>query len=110
MRQWCKIETIVKRGRKMAKKTFTADFKSKVAIEAVKGNKTINELASEFEVHPSQIQNWKKLLLEGSKDLFSGKKEKTEESVMQERDRLYAQVGRLAVELDWLKKKTGHLS
>lgn len=110
MRQWCKISIIVKRGIKMGKRTFTVEFKSKVAIEAVKGNKTINELASEFEVHPAQIQNWKKLLLDGSKDLFSGKKEKTEESVMQERDRLYAQVGRLAVEVDWLKKKTGHLS
>lgn len=94
----------------MAKKTFTAEFKAKVAIEALKGNKTINELTSEFEVHASQIQNWKKLLLDGSKDLFNGKKEKAEESVMQERDRLYTQVGRLAVELDWLKKKTGHLS
>lgn len=94
----------------MAKKTFTAEFKAKVAIEALKGNKTINELTSEFEVHASQIQNWKKLLLDGSKELFNGKKEKTEESVTQERDRLYAQVGRLAVELDWLKKKTGHLS
>ena len=94
----------------MAKKTFTADFKAKVAIEALKGNKTINELTTEFGVHPSQIQNWKKLLLDGSKELFSGKKEKAEESVLQERDRLYAQVGRLAVELDWLKKKTGHLS
>ena len=94
----------------MAKKTFAAEFKAKVAIEALKGNKTINELTAEFEVHASQIQNWKKLLLDGSKELFSGKKEKTEESVMQERDRLYAQVGRLAVELDWLKKKTGHLS
>jgi transposase len=49
----------------MAKKTFSADFKSKVAIEAVKGNKTVSELASEFEVHPSQIQSWKKQLLEG---------------------------------------------
>lgn len=94
----------------MAKKTFTADFKARVAIEAVKGNKTVNELATEFEVHPSQIQSWKKMLIEGCKDVFSGKKEKTEESVEQERDRLYAQVGRLAVELDWLKKKTGHLS
>lgn len=94
----------------MAKKTFTTDFKAKVAIEAVKGNKTINELSSEFEVHASQIQSWKKLLLDSCKDLFSGKKEKAEESVAQERDRLYAQVGRLAVELDWLKKKTGHLS
>lgn len=94
----------------MGNKIFTAEFKAKVAIEALKGNKTINELTSEFGVHATQIQNWKKLLLDGSKDLFSGKKEKTEESVAQERDRLYAQVGRLAVELDWLKKKTGHLS
>ena len=94
----------------MAKKTFTAEFKAKVAIEALKGNKTINELTSEFGVHASQIQNWKKLLLDGSKELFNGKKEKTEESIAQERDRLYAQVGRLAVELEWLKKKTGHLS
>lgn len=94
----------------MANKSFTADFKAKVAIEAVKGNKTINELASEFEVHPRQIQSWKKMLLDGCKDVFSGKKEKTEESVSQERDRLYTQVGRLAVELEWLKKKTGHLS
>lgn len=94
----------------MAKKTFTADFKAKVAIEAVKGNKTTNELASEFGVHPRQIQDWRKQLLDGSKALFSGKREKNEESVIEERDRLYAQVGRLAVELDWLKKKTGHLS
>jgi transposase-like protein len=60
----------------MAKKTFTADFKAKVAIEAVKGNKTTNELASEFEVHPRQIQDWRTQLLDGSKDLFSGKREK----------------------------------
>ena len=94
----------------MAKKTFTADFKAKVAIEAVKGNKTTNELASEFGVHPRQIQDWRKQLLDGSKALFSGKKEKNEETLIEERDKLYAQVGRLAVELDWLKKKTGHLS
>jgi transposase len=94
----------------MAKKTFSAEFKAKVAIEALKGHKTTNELASEFEVHPTQINGWKRQLLDGSKELFSGKKEKDEESVIQERDRLYTQVGRLAVELDWLKKKTGHLS
>lgn len=94
----------------MGKKVFSADFKSKVAIEALKGNKTINELSSEFEVHPTQIQCWKKLLMDGSKDLFNGKKEKTAESVEHERDRLYVQVGRLLVELEWLKKKTGHLT
>lgn len=93
----------------MAKKTFTAEFKAKVAVEAIKGHKTINELTTEFGVHASQIQSWKKQLLDGSKLLFGRKKEKDEESVSEERDRLYAQVGRLAVELDWLKKKTGHL-
>ena len=94
----------------MAKKTFTSDFKSKVAIEALKGHKTIAELASEFEVHPTQINLWKKQLLDGSKQLFSCKHDKDMESVIQERDRLYMQIGQLAVELDWLKKKTGHLS
>lgn len=94
----------------MAKKTFTSDFKSKVAIEALKGHKTTAELASEFEVHPTQINLWKKQLLDGSKQLFSCKHDKAMESVIQERDRLYMQIGQLAVELDWLKKKTGHLS
>lgn len=55
MGQWCKIDTIVKRGYKMAKKRFPSDFKAKVAIEALKGHKTTNELASEFEVHATQI-------------------------------------------------------
>lgn len=94
----------------MAKKTFTADFKAKVAIEALKANKTTNELASEFGVHTTQINLWKKQLLEESKQLFSGKHDKDMDAVIQERDRLYTQIGQLVVELDWLKKKTGHLS
>lgn len=94
----------------MAKKTFSSEFKAKVAIEALKGHKTINELATEFEVHPTQINVWKKQLLEESKHLFNGKNEKDMESLIQERDRLYTRIGQLSVELDWLKKKTGHLS
>ena len=57
----------------MAKKTFSSEFKAKVAIEALKGHKTTNELATEFEVHPTQINSWKKQLLDESKNLFSGK-------------------------------------
>ena len=76
----------------------------------MKGHKTTNELATEFEVHPTQINTWKKQLLEGSTHLFSGKNEKDLESVTEERDRLYTRIGQLSVELDWLKKKTGHLS
>ncbi len=73
MRQWCKIETIVKQGVQSGQKRFTSDFKAKVAIEALKGHKTTNELASEFGVHATQINQWKKQLLEESKHLFSGK-------------------------------------
>jgi transposase len=94
----------------MAQKTFTAEFKAKVAIAALKGNQTINELTTEFGVHSTQISNWKKQLLDCCKNIFSEKNVKAIDVITQERDRLYTQVGRLAVELDWLKKKTGHLN
>ena len=93
----------------MSKKSFTAEFKSKVAIEAIKGHKTINELTSEFGVHPTQISNWKRQLLESSKNVFVGKQPRGAQNTESERDQLYAQIGKLKVELDWLKKKTGHL-
>ena len=91
----------------MAKKTFSSEFKAKVAIEALKGHKKTNELATEFEVHPTQINSWKKQLLDESKNLFSGKNDKDIESLTQERDRLYKQIGQIAGELDWLKKRRG---
>lgn len=90
-------------------KKFTSEFKSKVAIVALKGQKTVNEIASEFDVHPTQINLWKKQLIEGSKELFSGKNERTLDGMTQERDRLYTQIGQLTVELNWLKKKVDHL-
>ncbi len=94
----------------MAKKSFTAEYKAKVALEALKGHRTLNELATEFDVHPTQIHTWKKQLLEGSKTIFNGDKQRASEQAEVERDRLYTQIGKLQVELDWLKKKTGHLS
>ena len=93
----------------MTRKKFTSEFKSKVAIEALKGHKTITELSSEFGAHPTQINAWKKQLIEVSKLAFSGKQEKAQENLEQERDLLYTQIGKQKVELDWLKKKTGHL-
>ena len=93
----------------MKRKSFSSEFKAKVAIEALKGQRTVNEIAAEFEVHPSQVNNWKKQLLEGSSDVFGRGREKREADFDDERDKLYSQIGRLKVEVDWLKKKTGHL-
>lgn len=93
----------------MKRKKFTAKFKSKVAIEALKGHQTVNQIAAEFEVHPSQVNTWKKQLLEESVDIFSkGRKQQTD-NAEEEKEKLYSQIGRLKVEVDWLKKKTGHL-
>jgi transposase-like protein len=93
-----------------SKKSFSAEFKSKVAIEAIKGLQTVNELASEFGVHSTQINNWKRQLLESSKTVFTSKGElKKQQAYEKEREQLYSQIGKLKVSLDWLKKKTGHL-
>ena len=93
----------------MKRKSFPSKFKAKVALEALKGHRTTNQIAAEFEVHPSQVNAWKKLLLEGSGDLFSKGRKQQAENSEEEKDKLYSQIGRLKVEVDWLKKKTGHL-
>ena len=73
----------------MGRKSFTAEFKAKVAIEALKGNQTINELSSEFGVHSTQITTWKKNLIQAGKQAFSGKKQQGQ------RDAYYHDVGHL---------------
>ena len=93
----------------MKRKTFTSEFKAKVAIAALKGQQTTNEIAQEFGVHPTQVNTWKKQLLESSSDVFGKGKQKREADFESEREALYSQIGRLKVEVDWLKKKTGHL-
>ena len=93
----------------MKRRKFTSEFKAKVPIEAIKGQRTVNELAQEFEVHPNQIAVWKKQLLASAGDVFSRGKDLDAERKAAECDRLYRKVGQLQVENDWLKKKTGHL-
>ena len=87
------------------RKRYSAEFKAKVALEAIKEQKTLSELAQQYSLHPNQIAQWKKQLLTGSVDVFSNSskirhsKQKTLEA------QLYQQIGQLKVELDWLKKK-----
>ena len=88
------------------KKNHDAAFKAKVALEAVKGEKTISQIASEYGVHPNQIGQWKKRLLEDLPGLFSDRRRKEEKEDAAETDELYRQIGQLKVELDWLKKKS----
>jgi transposase-like protein len=88
------------------RKTYSSGFKSKVAIESIKGDKTIAEISSSFEVHRYLAQKWKKIVLGGIPSLFSDK-QTTKEKRNSEKliDELYRQIGQLKVENDWLKKK-----
>jgi transposase-like protein len=85
----------------------TAEFKAKVGLEAVRGVKTINELSQAYGVHPTQVGLWKKEILEGAKTLFEGKRGPKPVAAHQDPERLYGEIGKLKVELDWLKKKSG---
>ena len=88
----------------MPKKRYSAAFKSKVALEALKGQKTISEIASKNEVHPNQVSQWKRQLQDGIENVFTDPC-RSNHSDEKEKDKLYQEIGRLKVELDWLKKK-----
>jgi transposase len=88
----------------MKKRNLSAAFKAKVAIAAIRGDKTINEIAAEFDVHPNQVSSWKKRLLEESAGIFNGKDDRREKGFEAEREKLYSQIGQLKVENDFLKK------
>lgn len=92
---------------KNKRRNHSAQFKAKVALAAAKGDKTIAELASQYEVHPSQITNWKKQLLNSLPDIFSSRQQHERQDQESLTCQLYQQIGQLKVELDWLKKKSG---
>jgi len=89
------------------RRRHTAEFKAKVALEALRGELTANEIASRHEVHPTQIAKWKKQAIEQIKEGFSSKQKRRQQDQEALQDELYNQIGRLKVELDWLKKKSG---
>jgi transposase-like protein len=86
---------------------MTSTQKAKVALEAVKGSKTVNEIAQEYSVHPTQVGVWKKALLENASQLFDVKRGPKILDPQSNPERLYAKIGQLNMELEWLKKKSG---
>ena len=89
------------------RRAHSANFKARVALEAIQGLKTVNELASQYGVHPTQISKWRKQVLEALPEVFSNGHKRAEKADGELKARLYQQIGQLQVELDWLKKKVG---
>jgi len=90
------------------RRVFGPAFKAKVALAAVRGDKTTAQLASEFSVHTSQVTAWKKQLLEQAAGLFEDGRTRRDETAANETE-LYEQIGRLKMEVEWLKKKSAEL-
>ncbi len=86
---------------------FSADFKAKVALEAIRELKTLNEIASEYGVHPNLVREWKKQVLSEMPGIFTSTKESDIQERAAEKERLFQQIGQLQYELAWLKKKAG---
>ena len=87
------------------RKKYTGGFKAQVALEAIRERKTLNELASEYKIHPNLISKWKKELLAKAGTAFGDGGDKEQKEREETEDALYRQIGKLQVQVDWLKKK-----
>jgi transposase len=92
---------------KKSRRTFTAEFKAKIAIEAIKELKTTSELAQQYQVHPNQITQWKKEFLSNASKVFDAGKTESDQidKLRKEKEELIQQIGQLTVDNNWLKKK-----
>jgi len=92
---------------KRLRRKFSADFKAKVVIEALKERSSIEDIARKYELHPNQISSWKKEFLEKAPTVFASETDVSDDKQQQETmtEKLYAQIGQQKVEIDWLKKK-----
>ena len=95
---------------KAKRKRYEPEYKARVALEALKGVKTIQQIATEFKIHPVQVSEWKKIMLAGAAEAFGpGRAKSSEEDFDRERKRLQAKVGELTLDLDWLREKSKQL-
>ena len=94
---------------KKQRRKHTAEFKARVALEAIRGVKTISEIAAEFEIHPVMVGNWKKEMLENISSLFEQKSAKKEKDQEQETEHHHRKVGQLTMEVEFLEKKCRQL-
>ena len=89
------------------RRTHSPEFKARVAMEAISGRKTLQEIAADHAIHPIQVSQWKKQLLESASDLFGkGRKDKERGDQLTREAELFQEVGKLKMELEWLKKKS----
>ena len=95
---------------KTQRNRYSADFKAKLSLEVIKGNRTLTEIASEAQVHPNLLMQWKRQLLESLPTVFADRRVKDNKEQEALTDQLYQQIGQLKVELDFLKKKSARLS
>jgi transposase len=90
---------------KQTRRKFSADFKAKVVLEALKDRSTIEELSRKYELHPTQINSWKREAIANMASVFSGDKSELADDIEKQTEKLFAQIGQLKVENDFLKKK-----
>ena len=89
------------------RKNYSAEMKAKIALEAIKCQKTVQEIAGQFGVHPNQVSQWKRQALEQLPQVFSDRRSREASDGEAMKAELYQQIGQLQVELEWIKKKSG---
>jgi transposase/putative transposase len=95
---------------KAKRRRHDPEFKARVALEAIKGIKTIQQIAKSYDVHPVQVSEWKKKMAEGASEVFgTSRGQSKEENFESERDQLHSKIGQLTVEVDFLRKKSKQL-
>ncbi len=91
------------------RRRHSAEFKARVGLEALKGIKTVNEIARDYEVHPVQVSHWKKELQERLPEVFEKPRKRDQEAAAREKEQLHTKIGQLTMKVDWLKKKCKQL-